>query len=81
MDPFGPVDGPRGMASPRHGYSGSSHSHPNEAEDSMFEEFVTNRDEDIAQDNDEVAAALEDRGRENADEETKSTSVMDDYVK
>ena len=81
MDPFGPVDGPRGMTSPRHGYSGSSHSHPNEAEDSMFEEFVTNRDEDIAQDNDEVAAALEDRGRENADEETKSPSVMDDYVK
>ena len=64
------------MTSPRHGYSTSNHSHPNDA-DNMFEEFVTNREDDINQGN-EVAEALEDRGREHEDEDAKS--VLEEFV-
>ena len=82
-NPFAQVSHPhsRGMTtSPQQGYSTSNHSHPNDAEDNMFEEFVTNRDEDITQGN-EVAEALEEaRGREhNEDEESKSV-VLEEFV-
>lgn len=81
-NPFAQVSHPhsRGMTtSPQQGYSTSNHSHPNDVEESMFEEFVTNRDEDITQGN-EVAEALEARGREhNEDEESKSV-VLEEFV-
>lgn len=77
-NPFAQVDHADGqaIASPRHGYSNSNHSHPTDA-DNMFDEFVTQREDDMDQGN-EIAEALEDRGREHEDEDAKS--VLQEFV-
>ena len=82
---FGPVDNPFDtghphdplMDSPHHSYS-NSQSHVRDTVDNMFDEFVTQPDDDLNQPN-EIAEALEERGREahNADD---GRDVLNEFV-
>ena len=65
------------MTSPHHAYSTSNHSHPQEPVDNMFDEFVSHREDEMNTGN-EVAEALEERGREHEDEDAKS--VLNEFV-
>lgn len=86
LDPnlFSPVDIPydhvhshdRMNNSPAHSYSNSHQSAPRDNVDNMFDEFVTQPEDDVNHRN-EVAEALEDRGREH---ENEDDGVLDDFV-
>lgn len=75
--PFGHVDHPHGRVtggnSPNRHYSNSSagHSHPQDPteNDNMFDEYVENGEDDINQQENEIEAALEDRDREQKEDE------------
>lgn len=86
LDPnlFSPADNPydnvhphdRIMNSPHHSYSNSHQSAARDNVDNMFDEFVTQPEDDVNHRN-EVAEALEDRGREH---ENEDDGVLDDFV-
>ncbi len=63
--------------SPRHGYS-NSHSQVRDTVDNIFDEFVTQPEDDMNHRN-ELAEALEERGRENNDEDD-GRDVLNDFV-
>lgn len=63
--------------SPQRDY-GNSHSHVHDSVDNMFDEFVTQPDDDVIHLN-EVAEALAERGRENYDDDD-GRDVLNDYV-
>lgn len=65
------------LDSPHHGYS-NSQSHVRDTVDNMFDEFVTQPEDDMNHRN-EVAEALEERGRENDDEDDER-DVLNDFV-
>lgn len=65
------------MDSPHHGYT-SSNAHARETVDTMFDQFVTQPEDDINHEN-ELAEALEERGRENH-EDDDGRDVMNDFV-
>lgn len=81
---FGPVEGSydtghphdRVMGSP-HGYA-NNHTNARETVDNMFDQFVTQPEDDINQQN-ELAEALEERGRENNDDDD-GRDVLNDFV-
>ncbi len=65
------------MGSPHHGYT-NSNVHTRETVDNMFDQFVTQPEDDMNHQN-ELAEALEERGREN-DELEDVRDVLNDYV-
>jgi histone demethylase JARID1 len=67
----------RVMGSPHHGYT-NSNVHTRETVDNMFDQFVTQPEDDMNHQN-ELAEALEERGREN-DELEDVRDVLNDYV-
>ena len=64
------------MDSQHHGYE-NTNVHVNESVDKMFDEFVTQPEDDINHAN-EIAEALEDRGRENTNDDGRD--VINDFV-
>ena len=82
---FGPVDSPfdtghphdRLMDSPRHSYS-NSQSNIRDTVDHMFDEFVTQPDDDLNNSN-EIAEALEERDRE-AHDVDDGRDVLHEFV-
>lgn len=82
LDPslFGVNESPfgHGHSQSHHEYSNSQHSQPRESMDHMFDEFVTDPGDDVDQRN-EVAEALEDRGREHEDEDA-GQRVLEEFV-
>ena len=64
------------LNSPHHSYSNSHQSASRDNVDNMFDEFVTQPEDDVNHRN-EVAEALEDRGREH---ENEDDGVLDDFV-
>ncbi|KAL6722178.1 hypothetical protein ACLMJK_001285 [Lecanora helva] len=66
------------MGSPHHGYP-NNHSHMRDTVDNMFDEFVTQPEEDMNHRN-EVAEALEERGRENDENDDDGRDVLNDFV-
>lgn len=67
----------RVLHSPHHSYT-NSNAHVRETVDNMFEQFVTQPEDDMNHQN-EVAEALEERGRENNDEDD-GRDVLNDFV-
>lgn len=64
------------MNSPHHGYSNSHHAHPRDPTvDNMFDEFVTQPEEDVNHHN-EIAEALEER----ALEDDNARRALDEFV-
>ena len=62
--------------SPRHGYS-NSQSHEQDAMENIFEKYVTQPEDDMNH-RDELAEAIEERGRENNEDDVRD--VMNDFV-
>ncbi len=65
------------MDSPHHGYT-PSNAHVRETVDNMFDQFVTQPEDDM-NDQNELAEALEERGREN-NEDDDGRDVLNDFV-